>query len=133
MIEKLRQSADKKKENLNEFSTALGRKITSISSAKEELYFLENINKNPTDFIDISKGSFFGFEHSKQEETTPIYVPNEAINHILFCGITRSGKGILAGIKSYEVLQQKNKGLIYIDVKQEIISVFGFIKYKDLL
>lgn len=122
MIEKLKQNADKKKENFNEFSTALGRKITSISSAKDELYFLENINKNPTDFINISNGSFFGFEHSKQEEPTPIYVPNEAINHILFCGITRSGKGILAGIKSYEVLQQKNKGLIYIDVKQEAFT-----------
>ena len=69
MIEKLKQNADKKKENFNEFSTALGRKITSISSAKDELYFLENINKNPTDFINISNGSFFGFEHSKHSQT----------------------------------------------------------------
>ena len=95
------------------------KKSTSIESAKSELYF-EPLIIDPRKFINLEKGSFFGLEHNQDKENLqPIYVPNEAINHKLLCGITRSGKGILAGVQCYETLQYKNKGLIYVDVKQE--------------
>ena len=95
------------------------RKATSIETAKKELYFPPNII-DPRKYIKLENGSYFGLTHEKDEKKiNATYVPNEAINHILFCGITRSGKGILAGAKCYETLQYKNKGLIYLDVKQE--------------
>jgi hypothetical protein len=98
------------------------RKATSIESAKKELYFKPN-NIDPRKYININDGGFFGLIHEKDEKNCfPIYVPDEATNHVLLCGITRSGKGILAGIKSYETMQHKNKGLIYLDVKKEVFT-----------
>lgn len=95
------------------------RKATSIETAKKELYFPPNII-DPRNYINLERGSYFGLTHEKDEKKlNATYVPNEAINHILLCGITRSGKGILAGAKCYEALQYKNKGLIYLDVKKE--------------
>lgn len=95
------------------------RKATSIESAENELYFEPQII-DPRSYININKGGFFGLLHSKNKnECLPKYIIDEAQNHILLCGITRSGKGILAGVKCYETLQYKGKGLIYIDVKQE--------------
>lgn len=118
-LENLKLQANEKKNDSVSFSSSLGRPITSINQAKEELYFLNN-NFDPREEIKKNNNSFFGFLHTKEEDKKEaIYIPNEAINHILLCGITRSGKGILAGNKSYEVLQDKKQGLIYIDVKQE--------------
>lgn len=95
------------------------RKATSIESAKDELYFEPQVI-DPRAYINIEKGGFFGLGHNKNKnECLPRYVPDEAQNHTLLCGITRSGKGIFAGVKCYETLQYKGKGLIYFDVKQE--------------
>jgi len=47
-----------------------------------------------------------------------MYIPKEAINHKLFVGYTRSGKGIIIGNSILETLRNK-QGLIYVDVKQE--------------
>ncbi len=47
-----------------------------------------------------------------------MYIPKKAINHKLFVGYTRSGKGIIIGNNILETLRNK-QGLIYVDVKQE--------------
>lgn len=95
------------------------RKATGIDEAKKELYFPPLVI-DPRNHINITQGGFFGLTHDKESKNClPVYVPDEAINHILLCGITRSGKGILAGVKCYENMQHQNKGLIYLDVKQE--------------
>lgn len=97
--------------------STLGRQQTSIQTAKFELY-KEPVNYNPLMYIDIEKGDFFGLCEADGEHY-PIYVPQRASNHILTVGITRSGKGILAGTRCVETLQYDYKGLIYIDVKEE--------------
>lgn len=97
--------------------SSLGRSLTSIEQAKAELY-KEPRTLDPRSFVGRFKGyEFFGLDHFTSEPS-PIYLPASAINHILFCGITRSGKGVLAGVKAFEAISQR-KGLIYLDVKQE--------------
>jgi len=97
--------------------SSLGRSLTSIEQAKEELY-KEPHTLDPRSFVGSHQGyEFFGLDHFALEPF-PVYLPAAAINHILFCGITRSGKGVMAGVKAYEAILQR-KGLIYLDVKQE--------------
>lgn len=107
---------DKESVNSSQSKTSsLGRSITSIASAKDELYHQPS-NTDPRDYICSDPAAeYFGEDHSRNE---PVYLPSSAINHELFCGITRSGKGVLAGVKAYEALMH-GKGLIYVDVKQE--------------
>jgi len=112
---------EKKKDYIVDYSNNIGRQMTTIENAKELLYFPPK-TIDPRDFIDIDKGEFFGLLHTKDKDYIPVYIPNEAINHKLLVGITRSGKGILAGLKCYETLQYENKGLIYIDVKKEAFT-----------
>lgn len=118
---KKEQNKDQKKtkdslEAINIQST-LGRQQTSIETARIELYE-EPIEYDPLMYIDINKGEFFGMCKAK-DEYYPIYVPQKAINHRLYVGITRSGKGIMAGIKCVETLAHEGRGLMYFDVKQE--------------
>ena len=101
-----------------QFSSNLGRTITSIDTAKEELYH-EPQKYNPYDFITTDENEFFGAKYNNEtKKYEPMYIPKSAINHVLYCGYTRSGKGIIIGNKVVETLINK-KGLIYIDVKQE--------------
>jgi len=101
-----------------DFIKKFGREITTILSAKEELW-KEPSKFNPLDdLVLINKEcGYFGRNHTRADNKA-VQIPSEAINHILLCGITRSGKGIMASIKGVEAIQ-KGKGLIYIDVKQE--------------
>jgi len=101
-----------------QFSSNLGRSITSIETAKDELYHAPQ-NYNPRDFITTDAKEFFGATYSEVEQKyIPMYVPKDAINHALYVGYTRSGKGIIIGNKVLETLINK-RGLIYVDVKQE--------------
>lgn len=111
-----------KDEDINvDYSNNIGRQMTTIENAKELLYFPPK-TIDPREFIDTSKGEFFGLLHNRGYEYKKVHIPHEAINHKLLVGITRSGKGILAGLKCYESLQFDNKGLIYIDVKKEAFT-----------
>lgn len=104
--------------NLN---TTYGRSQTSVKLAKDELYHEPN-SYNPlldlehSNSVNLSR-DYFGRNHTK-DGNPAIFIPSRAINHILLCGITRSGKGVFAGNKAVENLK-KGKGLIYIDVKGE--------------
>jgi hypothetical protein len=111
------KNKDITKEKKKDYSNNLGREITTVDKAKELLYFEPNII-DPRQYINIEKGTFYGLIHDK-DKITPIYIDENAINHELFCGITRSGKGIMAGCRTYETLQHKKRGLVYIDVKKE--------------
>ena len=95
----------------NALSSALGRGITSIASAKDEL-FHQPISFNPLDFIKDGK-YFLGLDHKTQQ---PLY-NNESI-HTQIVAPTRSGKGILIALKVIEALK-KNKGVIIIDPKED--------------
>ncbi len=94
-------------------SSAYGRGLTSVQSAKDEL-FNEHISFNPLEFISIEK-QFFGLElHSKQ----PFYLPFEDSTHLLYCGPTRSAKGVAISHRVIEAIKQK-KGIIIFDPKKD--------------
>lgn len=117
------KSADEKEKDIKQdtkqdYSNNLGKELTTIENAKNALYFEPKIF-NPLELIDISKGVLCGVEHSKDGEQIPIYIPEEAINHELYVGITRSGKGVQSAVRAVETLRHDNRGLIYIDVKKE--------------
>ena len=110
---------ERKEEKQLYISSNFGKVETTIENARERFWYPPK-QADPRDFIDISKGSFYGIYHIKDEkQIKPVRVPFESENHILFCGITRSGKGVQASVKCYEALQKKGRGIIYIDVKTE--------------
>lgn len=103
---------------MKHFSSNFGRSITSIDTAKEELYH-DTQKYNPYDYITTDDKEFFGATYDNSlKKYIPMYIPKSAINHVLYCGYTRSGKGIIIGNKVIETLINR-RGLIYVDVKQE--------------
>ena len=108
----------KKKETMRHFASNLGRSVTSIITAKKELYHPPK-KYSPANYICKEGYEFFGVTYDTDEKKyKPMYIPKVAINHKLFVGYTRSGKGIIIGNNILETLRNK-QGLIYVDVKQE--------------
>jgi len=101
--------------NQDEFAprSALGRGFTSVQSAKSEL-FQKHKAFNPLNYLN-EKYQFFGLEISSQE---PYYLPYEDSTHILYCGPTRSAKGVAISHRVIEAIHQ-GKGLIIIDPKKD--------------
>ncbi|QOP45541.1 type IV secretory system conjugative DNA transfer family protein [Sulfurimonas paralvinellae] len=94
-------------------SSVYGRGLTSVQSAQDEL-FNEHIPFKPLNLISIEK-QFFGLElHSKQ----PFYMPYEDSTHLLYCGPTRSAKGVALSHRVVEAFKQ-GKGVIIIDPKKD--------------
>ena len=94
-------------------SSAYGRGLTSVQSAQDEL-FNEHIPFKPLNLISIEK-QFFGLElHSK----SPLYLPYEDSTHLLYCGPTRSAKGVALSHRVVEALKH-GKGVIVIDPKKD--------------
>jgi hypothetical protein len=103
---------------MKHFSSNFGRSITSIDTAKDELYHKPQ-EYNPYDYITTDDKEFFGATYDNNaKKYIPMYIPKKAINHKLYVGYTRSGKGIIIGNKVVESLINK-RGAIYVDVKQE--------------
>ena len=91
--------------------SAYGRGITSIKSAKNEL-FNEPIAFNPFKYLQNGK-YFLGLEHHSKQ---PLY--NQESIHIQIVAPTRSGKGVFMGMKTVEALRE-NRGLIIVDPKED--------------
>ena len=104
--------ADTNHKNLAK-NTTLGRGITSIESAKNELY-KNLVEYNPLDFID-QNDLFYGLDFLKNEI---VKLSKNAVTHSLIVGPTRSGKGVLATCKIVESLRN-GRGVIIIDPKQD--------------
>lgn len=94
-------------------SSVLGRSLTSISSANEELN-KDHIIYNPLDYISDNK-QFYGLNIITKK---PFYLPFEDNTHILYCGPTRSAKGIALAHRVIEAIKIK-KGVIVIDPKTD--------------
>jgi len=94
-------------------NSSYGRSITSIQTAKDEL-FKAHLEYNPLDFIN-SKAQFFGLELGTK---TPIYLSFNDSTHLLYVGPTRSAKGVALAHRAVETLRLK-KGLIIIDPKKD--------------
>ena len=97
----------------NEYAqnSAYGRAITSIASAKDEL-FHESVSFNPLQFIKQDK-YFLGLDHQMQK---PVY--NQESIHTQIVAPTRSGKGIFIGTKVVEALRNK-QGVVVADPKED--------------
>lgn len=120
-------SFSNKKDAQMNTGTNYGRLQTSIELAKGELWNKPKDFNPLEDINDISKDNeYFGRNHTK-ENSPPVYLPSYAINHILLCGITRSGKGVMATIKGVEAIK-KRRGLFYIDVKHEDFAPQAFLE-----
>jgi type IV secretion system protein VirD4 len=94
-------------------SSVLGRGLTSVSSAKNEL-FKSHIAYNPLDYISINS-QFFGLEITNYQ---PFYFPFEDSTHMLYCGATRSAKTVALSHRAIEAIR-KNIGIIIIDPKKD--------------
>ena len=103
----------KNTEEVYNTSSVLGRRYTSIASAKNELY-KEHISYNPLDYISISK-QFFGLDINTKK---PLYLHYEDSTHMLLIHATRGGKGLVISHRCIEAIQKK-QGLFYLDVKGE--------------
>jgi type IV secretion system protein VirD4 len=97
----------------NEYAqtSAYGRAITSIASAKDELFHQE-VAFNPLKYLQNNK-YFLGLEHHSKQ---PLY--NQESIHTQIVAPTRSGKGVFIGIKVVEALHEK-RGLIVVDPKED--------------
>lgn len=97
----------------NEYAlqSAYGRGITSIQSAKDELY-CQPKRFNPVHYLDKNR-YFLGLNHLNGQ---PLY-NHEAI-HTQIVAPTRSGKGVFIGIKAVEALRE-NRGIIVVDPKED--------------
>lgn len=97
----------------NEYAqqSAYGRGITSINSAKYEL-FHESVSFNPLQFIKQDK-YFLGLDHQTQK---PVY--NQESIHTQIVAPTRSGKGVFIGVKVVEALRNRF-GVVIADPKED--------------
>jgi len=93
--------------------SAYGRAITSIESAKKEL-FQEHYVFNPLHFLNTQE-QFFGLKHDTKQ---PFYVPYEDSTHLLYVGATRSAKGVALAHRAVEAMKL-GKGLIIVDPKRD--------------
>jgi type IV secretion system protein VirD4 len=101
------------KPSKNEYAlqSAYGRGITSIQSAKDELY-REPKRFNPLQYLEKNR-YFLGLNHLNGQ---PTY--NQESIHTQIVAPTRSGKGVFIGIKAVEALRE-NSGLIIVDPKED--------------
>jgi len=94
-------------------NTTLGRGITSIASAKQEL-FKSLIEYDPLE-CQQKDMQFFGINYLNHEI---VKLPKNDVTHSLIVGPTRSGKGVLATYKIIESIKH-GRGVIIIDPKQD--------------
>lgn len=91
----------------------MGREFTSIGSANSEL-FKEHIPFYPLNYINTNN-QFFGLEINS---TQPFYLLFEDSTHLLYCGATRSAKGIALSHRAIEAIK-KGQGIIILDPKKD--------------
>ena len=107
------------KQELN-VSTRLGRAITSIKTATEELYYKPE-RRDPVPYIEKSAREnlvYYGFYHSGEKKGEPVFLQDGETTMEIYVGSTGTGKGILLGNKALEAIKKK-KGVIIIDPKTD--------------
>jgi len=113
------QQGDKKNTEIN-VSTKLGRSITSIKNATEELYYKPE-RRDPVPYIEKSAKEnlvYYGFYHTGEKKGEPVYLSDGDTTMEIYVGSTGTGKGVLLGNKALEAIK-KRKGVIIIDPKTD--------------
>jgi type IV secretion system protein VirD4 len=98
----------------------LGRGITSIESAKEELFF-EYERTDPKLIIKKcteNNLTYYGEIHNQENESKSFTLKESETTMEIFVGSTGTGKGVLLGNKALEAIYKK-RGLIIIDPKRD--------------
>jgi len=99
----------------------LGREITSIESAKNEL-FVESERVNPVPFIDQAvkeNKTYYGQIHGGGEKAgKPFFLDEDDTTMEIFVGSTGTGKGVFLGNKTLEAIR-RGKGVIVVDPKKD--------------
>lgn len=109
--------SSKKKKNT---SSSLGRQITSVESAKDEL-FKNHKRIDPISFIDQAveeNKTFYGQIHGGENDGEPFFLDDNDTTMELYVGSTGTGKGVYLGNKVLEAIR-KGKGVIIIDPKKD--------------
>jgi len=100
--------------------TKYGREITSVASAKEEL-FRKSDRQDPVPFIkkaaELGK-TFYGVYHTGPHRDKPFVLDEGSTTMEAYIGSTGTGKGVLLGNKAREAIE-KRKGLIIVDPKKD--------------
>lgn len=107
---------DKTKQSFNKkhsVDSSLGRGITSIERAKQELFYKPD-RVDPTKFMKQGL-NYYGQNHFTQQ---PYYVKDSEVTHEILIGSTGTGKGVLIGNRVFEAIKKK-KGVIIIDPKKD--------------
>ena len=102
-------------------SSNLGREITSIQNAKNEL-FKDFKRVDPVLNIEEAirqKRSFYGLLHTGKNEGEPFSILESETTHEIYVGSTGTGKGVYLGNKTFEAMKKK-KGVIIIDPKKDV-------------
>ena len=97
-----------------------GREITSVASAKEELFKIVD-RVDPVPFIDkavAEKKTFYGQIHGGKNDGKPFFLNDDDTTMEIYVGSTGTGKGVYLGNKTLEAIR-KGKGVIIIDPKKD--------------
>lgn len=110
LFSKSEEKNEEKNDKLTAGSSSYGRGITSIESARKEL-FKPLVPYNPLDYI--GEDLFFGLDFLTNEI---VKLNRDDVTHSLIVGPTRTGKGVLATAKLIESLRA-GRGAVVIDPK----------------
>lgn len=117
IIEKNKPSTGKRKIDTG---SSLGRPITTIETAKSELYRSADY-VDPVPFIDAAiqnRNTFYGMLHGGDEDGKAFTLPEASTTMEIYVGSTGTGKGVFLGNKALEAIKKKI-GLIIIDPKKD--------------
>lgn len=100
--------------------SSLGRPITTVETAKSELYrSADYVDPIPYIHTAIKDGrTFYGMLHGGKEEGKPFTLPDTSTTMEIYVGSTGTGKGVFLGNKAIEAIK-KRTGLIIIDPKKD--------------
>jgi len=113
-------AGEKEKSMSLDTSSKLGREITSVKSAKQELFKkIERVN--PIKYIDeavSTNKTFYGQVHGGENDGKPFFLNDSDTTMEIYVGSTGTGKGVYLGNKTLEAIR-KGKGVIIIDPKKD--------------
>jgi hypothetical protein len=95
--------------------------MTTVASAKREIYDANRERTNPVPHIDNAikqKSMYVGQYHIGENAGKPFAIPNSEKTHTILVGSTGTGKGVLIGNLALDAIRS-NTGLIVIDPKQD--------------
>lgn len=109
-------NTESEKNGVKAEKSALGNAKTSVTSAKDELFWkAERIN--PITRLKPYGLDYFGELHEKGE-SKPFYLNSDDLTMQIYVGSTGTGKGVLIGNKVAEAIK-RGEGVIIIDPKQD--------------